>query len=111
MKAVGAENLAGGHGRRPFEGVGSLTVQQCAVLYLIGGHGGMDNWCGWSAMALARLMPGAINEANVYEILAALARKRLIVRGPQLGRSPRPMRLTDEGAAVWHELSGDFGDG
>lgn len=106
-----AENLAGGHGRRPFAGVGSLTVQQCAVLYLIGGHGGMHNWCGWSANALARLMPDAVNEGSVYDILAALARKGLIVRRPQLGRSPRPMRLTDAGAAIWQELSGDYDDG
>lgn len=103
-----AETLAGGHGRRPFDGVGALTLQQCAVLYLVGAHGGQRTWCGWSAAALARLMPGTVSETYVTTVVAALARKRLIERTPQLGRAPRRMRLTELGKAVWAELSGDF---
>lgn len=106
-----AEQLCGGHGRRPFGDAGDLTMQQCAVLYLIGGHGGMKGWCGWSAAALARIMPGVVSETNVSYVVAVLVRRGLIVRGPKVGSSPRPMRLTDLGRAVWCELSGDFDHG
>lgn len=111
LGAARSEQLCGGQGRRPIEGVGTLTMQQCAVLYLIGGHGGMTGWCGWSAAALARLMPGVIGEANVAYVVGALARKHLIVRRQSASGSPRMMKLTDLGRAVWRELSGDFGDG
>lgn len=106
-----AEQLCGGQGRRPFDGVGALTLQQCAVVYLIGCRGGMSGWCGWSAAALARMMPAAIGEANVAYVVSALHRKGLIDRAPHAGRAPRSMRLTGLGRAVWRELSGDFGDG
>lgn len=103
-----AEHLAGGQGRRPFEGAGTLTLQQCATLYLIGAHGGLRTWCGWSAAALARLMPDTVNEKNISDVVSALARRGLISRSPQLGRAPRRMRLTELGRAVWEELAGDF---
>lgn len=106
-----AELMVAGQGRRPVEGGETLTMQQCAVLYLIGRRGGMAGACGWSAAALARMMPEVIGEKNVSNVIAALQRKRLIVRPPQAGRAPRPMTLTDLGRAVWRELSGDFGDG
>lgn len=106
-----AETLAGGQGRRLFGGVGPLTMQQCAVLYLIGNHGGARGWCGWSAAALARLMPDAINVQHVSGVIATLAQKGLIERAQRLGRSPRLMRLSELGHAVWDELSGGLDDG
>lgn len=104
-----AETLTGGQGRRPFEGAGALTMRQCAVIYLIGNHGGVTGWCGWSASALAQLMPGG-SVQTVLDILPVLARRGLIERGPQVGRMPRPSRLTELGRAVHAELSGDVAE-
>lgn len=106
-----AEHLAGGQGRRPFGEAGDLTLKQCAVVYLVGRHGGAKSWCGWSATALSRLMPDIVDAGNVVDALAALVRRGLIERGPQHGRAPRPCRLTDLGLAIYIELAGEFDDG
>lgn len=101
-----AEELAGGHGRRPVAGE-SLTKLQCAVLYLIGEHGGAKAWCGWSCPALARLMPEEISDKQIAGVVLTLERRRLLERAPQAGNAPRLMRLTDVGLAVYRELAGD----
>lgn len=103
-----AEDVASGHGRRPVAGQ-SLTRLQCAVLFLVGGHGGATGWCGWSAAALAGLMPAGLEMTGkaLTSILLALARHGLIERGPLVSGAPRHMRLTDLGRAVYAELSGD----
>lgn len=100
-----AEEIAGGHGRRPVAGE-SLTKLQCAVLYLIGEHGGATRWCGWSAAALARLMPGDVCGKQVAGVVLTLERRELLMRTAQLGNAPRLMRLTDIGLAVYRELAG-----
>lgn len=106
-----AELMVAGHGRRPVAGGETLTMQQCAVLYLIGGHGGMTGWCGWSANALARLMPDVVSKDNVANVLLVLSRKGMVERAPLASGMARPVRLTELGRAVWRELSGGFGDG
>ncbi|MEO3386030.1 hypothetical protein [Mesorhizobium sp. CAU 1741] len=106
-----AEQLAGGQGRRPFGEACDLTLKQCAVIYLVGSHGGAKGWCGWSAAALARLMPDTVDGGNVVDVLAALARRGLVERARQAGRAPRPCRLTELGFAVYAQLAGEFDDG
>lgn len=103
-----AERMVAGYGRRPVADGQTLTMQQCAVLYLIGGHGGMTGWCGWSAAALARLMPDVINGDNVARVLTVLSQRGMIERAPLAAGMARPVRLTELGRAVWRELSGDF---
>lgn len=103
-----AEDIASGFGKRPVAGI-SLTRLQCAVIYLVGGHGGMSGWCAWSGDALARLLPPQVEASGKYvtQIISMLAARGLIERRPQVGNMPRHCRLTELGRAVYGELAGD----
>lgn len=109
-----ADQIADGHGRRPFAGIGpdgaggDLTMRQCAVTYLIGLHGGEHGWCGWSVAALTRAMPAGTADSVVAGALDTLIRKGVVTRGPrQPGAMPTQHRLTAAGRAVFVILAGE----
>lgn len=103
-----AEALAPGHGRRPVSDDATMTARQCAVLYLIGSHGGLNAWCAWSATALERLLAGDLGQGSARHIIDWLCRNQLVERGERVGNMPRLMRLTTRGAEIYAELAGDL---
>lgn len=100
-----AEAAAGGQGRRDF-GEATLTLNQCAVVFLVGELRGADGWCRHSEASLARRLE--MPATTVGEGLAALRRHGVVLRGaPWKSGAPASWRLTLAGEAVFEELAGE----
>lgn len=106
-----SDTIAPGHGRRPVGNFGTMTSRQCAVLYLLGTHGGRDGWCIKSAKVLASMMPGIITENGVCQVTRWLAARDIVAIDSAPGEYPRLIRLTDLGRTLFDELAGDIGHG
>lgn len=84
-----------------------LSLDQCAVIYLVGLHGGAYGGpgCSLSETALAEL--AAASRATVSRIIASLVVGGFVVSARPSIREDRMRRLTDAGQAVFETLAGE----